>query len=166
MTREELQEEIQDKKDFIKVCNETSGNFLEWTKEAEKELTYLEKQLAELEVEVYMPIYLSQSGHNYAITKNGKSGSAFEKYLERHNAGEEFKQRLSKLNNGWFPDWNDKNQVKCFLKYNVSTRTINAESKAVWRFVNDHECFNPKLIKVILKDEEMLILWKIWKGIK
>lgn len=111
MTREEIQLEIEKVEGFI------SSNRLH-EKSLNMRLTRLQKQLAELEVEVYEPIYLSQSGHNYAITENGKSGSALEKYLDRHNAGEELKKLISEENQkqGWKVDW-ETTQDKYYLRY-------------------------------------------------
>lgn len=162
MTREELKFEIEFYKSAIKAHSRHS----EFLKE---KLQDFEKQVAELDIEVYVPIYLSQSGHNYAITKNGKSGSAFEKYLERHNAGEELKKIISEENakQGWKIDWKDERQDKYnIMFYNHAYNDIHIASEDLAQAYENELYFSEQSSQDQNFIDKIKPLWLIWKGIE
>lgn len=166
MTKENIENKVKE----LKLCKDLLLGYIakdnELLEKHNEQINDLEKQLAEQEsMETYNPIFLIKSGLNYAITKNGTSGSDFEKYIEQHNAGEEFKQRLSKLNNGWFPDWKNLKQGKKYLYYDYGYKRLCVGFIITLKNLDDYEYFNPTLENIILEDTELLDLFKIWKEV-
>ena len=125
-----------------------------------KIITKLEQELKKLEVKVYEPHYLDKIPSQAIFTDKQLD---YNEFVDRHNAMEDFKHELSKLNNGWFPDWKDKNQRKCFLYISCYHNEILAGMTSGLKDHNDYEYFNPDLAEQVKK--ELGGLWMRGKGI-
>ncbi len=157
MTREEIEKEIKGVSFAIKGLKDG----LEiW----EPKLADLEKQLAELEVKVYeiVPSFRANLWSSMTVERKQEITEMNEK-LECFDAMEEYKHKLSILNNGWFPDWKDYNQEKYFLIYLHDEKKIDFNFWEVFQEHEDYEYFNPDLSNQVI--EELGELWKKGKGI-
>jgi SMC interacting uncharacterized protein involved in chromosome segregation len=94
--------EIEFKLGLLKQDREVYKGYLT---NADREIAELEQELKKLEVKVYEP--------DYIIFAKGVSEKEVDCY-EQHNAMEEYKHELFKLNNGWFPDWSEGKQSQAF----------------------------------------------------
>lgn len=132
-----------------------------------RRLADLEKQLVELEVEVYEPIYLSNVGKCVYATEHEKYID--NKYIERHNAGEELKKLISEENakQGWKVDWELDQQKKYFIiGYDYVERDIEVRWDDTFQAQENELYFS----KQSLENQEFLDkikpLWLKWKGIE
>lgn len=116
----------------------------------------LEKQLAEIEIEVYEPIYIDNSFNPERQIK-----------IDRHNAGEELKKLISEENakQGWKVDWEDEIQKKWFIYYDNVLKKVSLDFHNTDQYYENGMYFSYQSSK----DQEFLgktkPLWLKWKGI-
>jgi len=184
MTREEIENKIAEYKEYIED-NEIHGENLKLT------LLDLEQELKKLEVKVYRNWTPKEYEKYYFINHEGKVDNNYKSLIsseyrlksydafgifqteeeakeiyEQHMAMEEYKHKLSILNNGWFPDWKNDWQEKGYLQIGGPTfrRGIEVKINGDFQFLNDYEYFNPKIADQVIK--ELGELWLKGKGIK
>jgi hypothetical protein len=123
------------------------------------------EELKKLEIKVYEPLYLDEPSLFCGMSTIEKNRlDNFKVIAKQHNAMEEYKYKLSRLNDGWFPDWNDSTQKKGFLYFSVCNSRINCDWAITIREHSDYEYFNPEIADQVLR--ELGNLWKRGKGIE
>jgi hypothetical protein len=159
MTREEIEKKITNKKLQIRDIREdimTNGCVLE---QEERNLADLEKQLAELEVEVYEPMLLTVDRYDELYTER----------IKRHNAGEELKKLISEENakQGWKVDWNDDTQSKFYLNgYFHKDKEVGISYCCYQQLFENELYFSEQSSQNQDFLEKIKPLWLRWKGIK
>ena len=148
MTRQEIESRINENIKYIANCEAT-------IRELEEDNSELEQELKKLDVKVYEPQYIPPFIFTHPVEVI--------RHREQHNAMEEYKHKLSKLNNGWFPDWKDE-KPKARLFYDTQEKLIDYTCDHYFRQSNDYEYFNPEIAYQVIK--ELGELWKKGKDIK
>lgn len=163
MTKEEILQRIEWYNQFIMILDTTDIEKLI------TQIAYLEKQLQQLNVKVYEPMYLKKGTiidnkasyyTDYGITTD---------MVERHNAGEELKKLISEENQkqGWKVDWEDITQIKVCIKcYNHRSKEIDLDWYGVSQTSENELYFSDK--SAGNKDflAKIKPLWKRGKGIE
>jgi len=154
MTNKKLEKDILKLEAHILDCDEMEEMWKNESKNYQNQLAKLKKKL---EVKVYRPNYI------YGLKKDSTK-IEHEIIDSDYNAMEEYKYKLSQLNDGWFPDWNDSTQKKGFLYFSVCNSRINCDWAITIREHSDYEYFNPEIADQVLR--ELGNLWKRGKGIE
>lgn len=157
MTREELEKRISKIEARIINCNEMIECWENDSKRYQKQLAELQQELKKLEIKIYKPKYI------YGF-KKGTNAIEHEIIDSEYNAMEKYKYELSKMNNGWFPDWSDSNQRKGFLYFSVCDNSVRSDTVARVRDHSNYEYFSPEMADQVIK--KFGDLWKRGKGIE